>query len=58
VRDARRGWARPVAAARQLLALRVDGLKLTDVRGLHLSDVGLLVPEQGRRFGLTLATDL
>lgn len=38
--------------------LRFDGFNLTDAQGLHVSNLGLIVPEQGRRFALTLATDL
>jgi len=36
---------------------RLDGFNLTDARGLHVSSLDLVVPEQGRRFSLTLATD-
>jgi iron complex outermembrane receptor protein len=37
--------------------LRLDGYNLTDTRGLHLSDLEVVLPEQDRRFMLTLATD-
>jgi iron complex outermembrane receptor protein len=37
--------------------VRLDGANLTDSRGLHLSSVDLVLPEQGRRIVLTLATD-
>lgn len=38
--------------------LRLDAFNLTNARGLHVSSLDLLLPEQGRRFMLTLATDL
>jgi iron complex outermembrane recepter protein len=38
--------------------VRLDGFNLTDARGLRLSSVGQVLPEQTRRFMLTLATDL
>jgi len=38
--------------------LRFDGFNLTNAQGLHISALDLVVPEQGRRFALTLATDL
>jgi iron complex outermembrane receptor protein len=38
--------------------LRLDGFNLNDAQGLHVSALGLVLPEQGRRFALTLATDL
>jgi iron complex outermembrane receptor protein len=37
--------------------VRLDASNLTDSRGLHVSDLELVLPEQGRRFALTLATD-
>jgi iron complex outermembrane recepter protein len=37
--------------------LRLDAFNLTDARGLHVSDLEVVLPEQGRRFMLTLATD-
>jgi iron complex outermembrane receptor protein len=37
--------------------LRVDGFNLTDSRGLHVSNLDVVLPEQRRRFMLTLATD-
>jgi iron complex outermembrane receptor protein len=37
--------------------LRLDGLNLTDARGLHVSNLDAVLPEQRRRFMLTLATD-
>jgi iron complex outermembrane receptor protein len=37
--------------------LRLDGFNLTDARGLHVSNLEAVLPEQGRRFMLTLATD-
>ncbi len=38
--------------------VRLDGFNLTDARGLHVSSLDVVLPEQGRRFMLTLATDL
>jgi iron complex outermembrane receptor protein len=38
--------------------VRLDGFNLTDARGLHVSNLEVVLPEQGRRFTLTLATDL
>jgi iron complex outermembrane receptor protein len=38
--------------------VRLDGFNLADARGLHVSNVEFFLPEQGRRFMLTLATDL
>jgi outer membrane receptor protein involved in Fe transport len=38
--------------------VRLDGFNLTDARGLHVSSLEAVLPEQGRRFMLTLATDL
>jgi iron complex outermembrane recepter protein len=38
--------------------LRFDGFNLTNAQGLHVSALGLVLPEQSRRFALTLATDL
>ena len=38
--------------------VRLDGFNLTDARGLHVSSLEGVLPEQGRRFMLTLATDL
>lgn len=38
--------------------LRLDGFNLTDAQGLHVSALGLVLPEQGRRYTVTLATDL
>ena len=37
---------------------RLDGYNLTNATGLHVSNLYLLLPEQGRRFMLTLAIDL
>jgi iron complex outermembrane receptor protein len=37
--------------------LRLDGFNLTDSRGLHVSNLDVVLPEQRRRFMLTLATD-
>ena len=37
--------------------VRLDGFNLTDARGLHVSSLDAVLPEQGRRFMLTLATD-
>jgi iron complex outermembrane receptor protein len=37
--------------------LRLDAFNLTDSRGLHVSDLEVVLPEQGRRIMLTLATD-
>ena len=39
------------------LSVRLDGTNLTNARGLHLSTVGLVMPELDRRFGITLAVD-
>jgi iron complex outermembrane receptor protein len=38
--------------------LRFDALNLTNAQGLHISALDGVVPEQGRRFSLTLAADL
>lgn len=38
--------------------LRFDVFNLTNAQGLHISALDLVVPEQGRRFALTLAADL
>lgn len=38
--------------------VRLDGFNLTDAHGLHVSTLDLVLPELGRRFALTLATDL
>jgi iron complex outermembrane receptor protein len=37
--------------------LRLDAFNLTDARGLHLSSLESVLPEEGRRFMLTLVTD-
>ena len=37
--------------------LRFDAFNLTNAQGLHVTDLEVLLPEQGRRFMLTLATD-
>jgi hypothetical protein len=37
---------------------RLDGFNLTNASGLHVSNLYLLLPEQSRRFMLTLAIDL
>jgi iron complex outermembrane receptor protein len=37
--------------------VRLDGFNLTDARGLHVSSLYVVLPEQSRRFMLTLATD-
>jgi iron complex outermembrane recepter protein len=37
--------------------VRLDGFNLTDARGLHVSSLDVVLPEQRRRFMLTLATD-
>jgi iron complex outermembrane receptor protein len=37
--------------------VRLDGFNLTDSQGLHVSSLDVVLPEQGRRFVLTLATD-
>jgi iron complex outermembrane receptor protein len=37
--------------------VRLDGFNLTDARGLHVSSLDVVLPEQGRRFMLTVATD-
>jgi iron complex outermembrane recepter protein len=46
------------AVQSHLWTVRLDGFNLTDTRGLHVSDLEVVLPEQGRRFMLTLATDL
>jgi outer membrane receptor protein involved in Fe transport len=38
--------------------LRFDAFNLTNAQGLHISALDWVVPEQGRRFSLTLAADL
>jgi len=38
--------------------VRLDAFNLTNARGLHISSLDLVLPEQDRRFMLTLATDL
>lgn len=40
------------------LAIRVDALNLTDSKGLHVSNVGLVVPELGRRASISVTADL
>jgi iron complex outermembrane receptor protein len=37
--------------------VRLDGFNLTNARGLHISSLNLVLPEQDRRFMLTLAID-
>jgi iron complex outermembrane receptor protein len=37
--------------------LRLDGFNLTGARGLHVTNLEVVLPEQGRRFMLTVATD-
>jgi iron complex outermembrane receptor protein len=37
--------------------LRFDGFNLANAQGLHVSALGLVLPEQSRHFALTLATD-
>ena len=37
--------------------LRLDGFNLTDAHGLHVTDLEVVLPEEGRRVMLTLATD-
>lgn len=37
--------------------LRFDGYNLTNAQGLHISPLYQILPEQGRRFGVTLAVD-
>ena len=39
------------------VSLRLDAINLTDAQGLHLSQVGLVQPEFGRRFAVTFAID-
>ena len=39
------------------LTVRFDATNVTDARGLHLTQVGQVLPELGRRFGLTIAID-
>jgi iron complex outermembrane receptor protein len=38
--------------------LRFDGFNLANTQGLHVSALDVVLPEQGRRFALTLAADL
>jgi iron complex outermembrane recepter protein len=38
-------------------SLRLDGYNLTDARGLHVTNLEVVLPEQRRRVMLTLATD-
>jgi iron complex outermembrane receptor protein len=38
-------------------SLRLDGYNLTDAHGLHVTNLEVVLPEQRRRFMLTLATD-
>ena len=38
--------------------LRFDGFNLNNAQGLHLSTLDVVLPEQSRRFALTLAIDL
>ena len=38
--------------------LRLDGFNLTDAPGLNLSSLEAVLPDLGRRFVLSLATDL
>ena len=47
-------WAR----GRQSWTLRVDGSNLTNAPGLHVSSLGVVLPELGRRFAITLGADL
>jgi iron complex outermembrane receptor protein len=37
---------------------RLDGYNLTNARGIHVSSLEVVLPEQSRRFGITIATDL
>ncbi len=39
------------------LSVRFDAMNLTDAHGLHLTTVGQVVPELGRRFMLSIAID-
>jgi iron complex outermembrane recepter protein len=39
-------------------SVRLDGFNLADAQGLHVSNLDVVLPEQGRRFMLTLAADL
>lgn len=39
------------------LTVRFDATNVTDARGLHLTQVGQVIPELGRRFALTIAID-
>ena len=55
--DPRGGRSLSLDAARRPWTLRLDAFNLTDARGLHLSSLESVLPEQGRRFMLTLATD-
>ena len=42
---------------RHPLTVRFDAANVTDARGLHLTQVGQVIPELGRRFALTIAID-
>jgi len=39
------------------LTMRFDAVNVTDARGLHLTQVGQVIPELGRHFALTIAID-
>ncbi len=39
------------------VSVRLDGFNVTNAEGLHLSQVGLVQPEFGRRFAVTFAID-
>jgi iron complex outermembrane receptor protein len=51
---ARHRWARD----RHSWTLRVDASNLTNAQGLHLSSLGIVLPELGRRIAITLGADL
>lgn len=38
--------------------LRLDASNLSNAQGLHVSSLGVVLPEQGRRFAITLGADL
>jgi len=57
-RDTRSGRSLSLTLRAHPWTVRLDGFNLTDARGLHVSSLDVVLPEQGRRFILTVATDL
>jgi len=51
---ARYRWARD----KRSWTLRLDTSNLTNAQGLHVSSLGIVLPEQGRRLAITLGADL